>query len=90
MCSSDLSEQTEASSQTIAFLIDKVKTEKIPVIFKIELSGGKIADTINKETGAKVLEFNSAHNLSAEDFKKGVTYLDLMYKNLEALKEALN
>ena len=84
------SEQTEASSQTIAFLIDKVKTEKIPVIFKIELSDGKIADAINKETGAKVLEFNSAHNLSAEDFKKGVTYLDLMYKNLEALKEALN
>ena len=83
------SEQTEASSRTIAFLIDKVKSEQIPVIFKIELSSGKVAQTIANETDAKILTFNSAHNISAEDFKNGITYATIMEHNLEALSEAL-
>ncbi len=84
------SEQTEASAKTIAFLINKVKADKIPVVFHIELSNGKIADTIAKETGAKVLEFQTAHNISQKDFDAGVTYVDIMNKNIEVLKEALN
>ena len=82
-------EQTEASSKTIAFLIDKVRKEKIPVVLKIELSSNKTAQTIADETGAKVLTFNSAHNISAEDFAKGVTYADIMESNLAVLEEAL-
>ena len=73
-----------------AFLIDKVKAEQIPVVLKIEQSNGKIAETISKATNAKVLTFQSAHNVSPEDFKKGVTYIDLMTGNLKVLKEALN
>ncbi len=84
------SEQTEASAKTIAFLIDKVKTDNIPVVFHIELSNGKIANTISKETGAKVLELHSAHNISQKDFDSGITYIDIMRKNITALKEALN
>lgn len=84
------SEQTEASAKTISFLINKVKTDDIPVIFHIELSSGKIAETISKETGAKVLEFNSAHNISQKDFDSGKTYVDIMKDNIEVLKEALN
>ena len=84
------SEQTEASAKTISFLIDKVKEDNIPVIFHIELSSGKIANTISKETGAKVLEFNAAHNISQKDFDAGVTYVDIMKKNIKVLKEALN
>lgn len=83
------SEETEASSQTIAFLIDKVKTEKIPVVFKIEMSNGKIADAIAQETGAKVLTFNSAQNISRNDFEAGMTYVMIMEDNLTALTEAL-
>ena len=84
------SEQTEASAKTIAFLINKVKEDKVPVVFHIELSNGKIADTIAKETGTKVLEFNSAHNISQKDFDAGVTYVDIMNNNIKVLKEALN
>lgn len=87
---SGCSEQTEASSKTIAFLIDKVKAEQIPVVLKIEQSNGKIAETISKATNAKVLTFQSAHNVSPEEFEKGVTYIDLMTGNLKVLKEALN
>ena len=60
------------------------------MIFKIELSNGLIAETLSKETGAKVREIQTAHNISEKDFEAGVTYVDLMKRNLEVLKEALN
>lgn len=84
------SEQTEASAKTISFLANKVKEDKIPVVLKTELSSGNIANTIAKETNTKVLEFNSAHNISQSDFDAGITYVDIMTKNAEVLKEALN
>ena len=84
------SEASEASAKTISFLINKVKEDKIPVIFHIELSNKKIAEAIAKETGAKVLEFNSAHNISKTDFDKNIGYIDIMKNNIVALKEALN
>ncbi len=84
------SDQSEASAKTISALVDKVKKDNIPVVIKIELSNGNIANTINEETGAKVLEFNSAHNISQKEFDKGTTYVDIMKKNIEVIKEALN
>ena len=84
------SEQTEASAKTITYLINYVKQNKIPVVFHIELSNGKIAETIANEAGAKVLEFNAVHNISKKDFDDGLTYADYMKKNIEVLKEALN
>lgn len=84
------SEQTEASAKTISFLANKVKEDKIPVVLKTELSSGNIANTIAKETNTKVLEFNSAHNISQSDFDAGITYVDIMTKNAEVLKETLN
>jgi len=84
------SEQTEASAKTISFLINKVKEDKIPVVFHIELSKGKIANAIAKETGIKVIEYKTAHNISQKDFDAGVTYVDIMKDNIKVLKEALN
>lgn len=84
-CSSD----TEASAATIAFLVDKVKEEKIPVVLKIELSSDNIARTIAEDTGATVRTFNTCHNVTAEEFSQGVTYISLMEQNLEVIKEAL-
>ena len=81
--------ETEPSAATVAFLIDKVNSEKIPVVFTIEFSNGKIADTICESTGAKKLQMHSCHNVTQEDFEKGVTYLELMQQNAVSLKEAL-
>ena len=84
-CSTD----TEASAGTIAFLIDEVKEHQIPIVFYIEFSNQKIANAIAEATGAKTREIHSAHNVSKQDFESGVTYYDLMKKNLIVLKEAL-
>ena len=83
------SHQTEASSKTIAKLIDKVKKDEIPVVLKLELSNNNIAQTIADATNTKVLEFHSIHNVTKEDFEAGVTYIDLMQRNIKVLKEAL-
>lgn len=83
------SSETEASAATIAFLIDKVKEEEIPVVFKIELSSDSMANTIAEDSGAKVLTFNTCHNITSEEFENGENYLTLMYKNANALKEAV-
>ncbi|MBR1912896.1 MAG: zinc ABC transporter substrate-binding protein [Treponema sp.] len=85
-CATDV----EASASTIKFLINKVKQEKIPVVFTIEFSNGKIADTVCESTGAKKMEFHSCHNIAASDLKNGETYVSLMTRNIAALKAALN
>lgn len=82
--------ETEASAKTITYLINYVKNNNIPVVFHIELSNGKLANTIADETGAKVLEFKTAHNITKDDFDKGITYIDILKDDKEVLKEALN
>ena len=84
-CSAD----TEPSAATIAFLIDKVKEQNIPVVFSIELSNGRLAAAVAEATGAKVLTFTSCHNLTKEEFESGATYISLMEQNLANLQEAL-
>ena len=84
------SEATEASAKTVSFLIDKVKEDNIPVVLKIELSNGKLANQIAKETNTKVLEFSSSHNITKKEFTEGKTYVDIMRQNEKVLKEALN
>ena len=84
------SSESEASAKTIAFLIDKVKEEKIPVVFSIELSNEKMTDSICEATGATKLQLHSCHNVTRDGFEQGITYLDLMERNVQALKEALN
>ena len=84
------SAETEASAATIASLIDHVKTEKIPVVFYIEMSNQQMANTVAEATGAKTMLFHTCHNVTKAEFESGATYLSLMQNNLLALKAALN
>ena len=49
-----------------------------------------MARTIAEETGVKLLLLHSAHNVSRQEYENGVTYLDIMWNNVEKLKEGLN
>ena len=81
---------TEPSAATMAFLIEKVKEEKVPAVLKMELSNADIANAIAEATKTKVKVLYSCHNLSADDFENGETYLSMMQKNVDTLKEVLN
>ena len=87
------SAETEASFKTVKFLAEKVDELDLPCVMTIEGSDHKIAETIIRNTAdkdQKVLTMDSMQAVTASDLKDGKTYLSLMEKNLEALKEALN
>lgn len=83
------SSETEPGADIIAFLTDKAKSENIHVILKIELTSSKVADAIAETAGAKVMTFNTCHNVTKKQFKSGITYYDLMKANADVLKKAL-
>ena len=76
-------------ARTVAFLIDRVREEQAPAVLYIEFSNQKMADIVCEDTGCEKLLFNSCHNVTAEQLRGGVTYLELMRANLETVKEAL-
>ena len=85
-CSTD----TEPSAKTIAYLIDKVRTEEIPVVYYLELSSHRVSEIIGEETGAKPELLHSCHNVTRAEFDSGVTYVDLMKGNIETLRDGLD
>ena len=87
---SSCSDESEPSAAAMTSLISKIKELKIPVVYYLEFSSTKVADTLCSETGASSLMLHSCHNVSKEDLDKGVTYVELMKQNLENLKKALN
>ncbi len=81
----------EPSAQTISFLLEKLGGEDvIPAVFTIELSNGQIADTLAEDSGLPVYEFHACHNITADDFAAGETYVSLMERNYETLKTVLS
>ena len=82
-------DDAEPSARTVAFLIDRVREEQAPAVLYIEFSNQKMADIVCEDTGCKKLLFNSCHNVTADQLRGGVTYLELMRGNLETVKEAL-
>ena len=81
--------QSDVSVATMAYLINFVSSEGIPVVYIIEFSNGNIARAIAEETGAEVLTLHSTHNVTRAEFEAGVTYVDLMRQNLENLRKGL-
>ena len=68
--------------------MDRLAKAKV-AIFGIGGVGGYVAEALAEETGAEVLQLHSMQNVTAEEFSGGETYVSLMQKNLEALKEGL-
>ncbi|MEG1560362.1 MAG: metal ABC transporter substrate-binding protein [Clostridia bacterium] len=82
-------DETEPSPREITEVIDYMKENKVKYLFGEELSVSSVALTIAEETETEILPFYSCHNVSKDDFEAGVTYLDLMQKNLANIKKAL-
>lgn len=75
----------EPSAQEIAILVKSIKESGAKYIFSEEQLNPALANTIAKETGAKVLMLNTIEGISKEDFEDGKNYQYLMYENLENL-----
>ena len=81
--------QTEPSAATVAFLTDKVRQEQLPTVWYIEFSNHLVADSIAEAAGVGTAMFHTCHNVSGQELERGETYVSLMRKNLETLREYL-
>lgn len=89
---SGCSAESEASFKAVAFLAKKVDELQLPVILVIEGTKHKIAETVKRTTKAqdqRILTLDSLQSTGGEAAKT-THYLDVMTRNLEALKTALN
>lgn len=71
-------------------VIDHIREHGTKIVFYEELSSARAAKTIAEDTGVEICEFSTAHNVSKADFDAKVTFIDVMERNLSALKRALD
>ena len=83
-------EDSEPTPKIIARLIDTVKKENIKTVFHLEFSNKTVATAVCEDTGATMKELHSCHNVTKDELSSGVTYVDLMRRNYEVLKEAFS
>ncbi|MDY5576244.1 MAG: metal ABC transporter substrate-binding protein [Lachnospiraceae bacterium] len=83
------SSETEPSAKLVTKMVDAMKKNGASVVFYEELTDHKSAQAIADEIGGTTLLLHSCHNVSAEDFKNGATYVSLMKQNIENLKTGL-
>lgn len=96
------SSNRDASSQVIVSLIKKIEDNRLAAVFVIEMSSSTVARTIKEEINkdikngkydgkeVTIYTFYSMQNITKDDFNKGLTYIDFMNLNIEAMEIALN
>ena len=87
------SAETEASFETVIFLAQKLDELELPAVLTIEGTDHRIAQTVvqnSKSADQKVLTIDSMQATTSKDVEEGASYLSIMEKNLDVLKEALN
>ena len=83
-CTSD----TEASLETVYRLIEKAKSLGQGTVLVTELSDCQTAKAVAAQVqDLTIAELHSGHNVTREDFDAGVTFIDLMERNLAVLEE---
>ena len=86
------SAETEASFETIVFLSNKLKEEKMPAVLVLDQSDEKIAKTVilnAKLPKTDILKIDSMQSTTLRQSFNGKTYISTMQENLEALQKAL-
>ena len=90
---SGCSAESEASFDTVAFLIGKLNELALPAVIRLEDGRINIADTIIRDSATKdqrIVILHSMQQITGEDVRTGISYLSVMEDNLNALREALN
>jgi zinc transport system substrate-binding protein len=84
-----LSPDAEPSPRHLAGIVSAVKENNVRTVFSEELMNPRMAEVLSQETGAKVMSLNPGANLTADQWRGGITFIDIMKRNLETLREGL-
>jgi len=90
---SGCSSETEASFVTVISLANRLNQIGTNVVLVTESSDQSIARTVINSSDAKnqnILVLDAVQSVTSADIQNGVTYLSIMEKNLDVLKQALS
>ena len=83
------SHEGEHSAQKLVGVIKHIRAAKIKSLFTEETVSPRLAQTVAGETGARIFPLYTIEDISKDDFARGVTYTQLMRRNLESLQRGL-
>ncbi len=83
------SPNAEPSPQDIVQIVKTLQRYRLRSIFIEELVMPSVAETISRETSARLLLLHAAHNLSKSEWEGNATFLSLMENNLRNLAAGL-
>lgn len=79
----------EPTPAKLAELVQLMRRERLNYVYTEELLSPRVAETIARETGAKVLMLRAGHNITKKDLERGVSFIAIMEDNLRNLKAGL-
>jgi zinc transport system substrate-binding protein len=85
-----VSPNSEPTPRKMAEVISMAKDHRVKAIYYEELVSDKLARAIAKEVGAETLVLNPGANLTKAQIESKITFLSLMERNLENLRNGLS
>lgn len=83
------SAEADPSVSDMIRVIDYIREHQNTCIFYEELASGNVAKTIAEDVHITTEVFSTGHNVTKSEFDSGITFIELMNRNLTLLKEAL-
>lgn len=83
------SPDAEPNPRRIASLIETIKSLRLSTVFYEEIIAPRVATVIAEQAGIDMVLLHGAHNVTPDEFARGVTYIGIMRENIEKLKAAL-
>jgi len=84
-----LAPQAEPSPAALAAIVRTARERKVSAIFLEPLVSPRLAETLAREVGVRLLTLNPIEGVTKQEATEGAGYLELMTRNLESLREGL-
>jgi zinc transport system substrate-binding protein len=81
--------EAEPSPAALAGIVRQARQRKVAAIFLEPMVSPRLAETLAREIGVRILPLNPVEGVTTEEAKEGTTYVDLMARNLESLRAGL-
>ncbi len=83
------STEGEPSVRQMADVIRYIKDNGVRVLFHEEFVDPKVARSIAEQAEAELLLFSTGHNVTKEEFRSGITFIDIMRSNMRNVEKGL-
>ncbi len=83
------SPNAEPSPRHVADIVREIRRHDVRFVFYEQLLQPRLADTVARETGARLLPLSGGHNVAKSEMEKGITFISIMENDLSNLRTGL-